>query len=324
MCIPRSSRRCSASGSTGSAASRCWSGATSPRPSPCCRCPGPRRRRRLDHLDRRLALRRQLRRAARRAQRAAQGADARGAARRRQLQHRRPIRRPYRLFGPLLGAALFAWPGGWLVALVDAASFLLAAAVIAGDPRRGGEARARGAAFRSSSPTGVRFLVHDRVLGNLLIGFGAVDARPRLLRVRDLRADRHLRQARDLRSVFVSVQGIGAVAGGLTSVVSYVASARSAPVSSAWSPWRTATSICALAAAWVVVLFGAGVLGVAVPWTFVSLTTLMQRRSPRHLMGRVSSAVDVLLATPQAISLAVGAILVSFSTTGSSSGSSRP
>ena len=36
----------------------------------------------------------------------------------------------YRLFGPLLGAALFAWTGGWVVALVDAASFLVAAAVI--------------------------------------------------------------------------------------------------------------------------------------------------------------------------------------------------
>ena len=37
----------------------------------------------------------------------------------------------FRIFGPLLGAALFAWTGGWLVALLDAASFAVAAAVIA-------------------------------------------------------------------------------------------------------------------------------------------------------------------------------------------------
>ena len=36
----------------------------------------------------------------------------------------------YRLFGPLLGAALFAWLGGWSVALIDAATFLVAAAAI--------------------------------------------------------------------------------------------------------------------------------------------------------------------------------------------------
>ena len=52
-------------------------------------------------------------------------------------------------------------------------------------------------------------------------------------------------------------------------------------------------------------------LGIAIPWTFVAFTTLMQRRSPGHLIGRVSATVDVLLSTPQAISLAVGSLLVS-------------
>ena len=37
----------------------------------------------------------------------------------------------------------------------------------------------------------------------------------------------------------------------------------------------------------------------------------MQRRTPNRLMGRVSAAADVVLGTPQAISIAVGALLVS-------------
>src|SRR3954447_15600638 len=37
----------------------------------------------------------------------------------------------FRLFGPLIGALLFTWLGGWAVALLDAASFVVAAAVIA-------------------------------------------------------------------------------------------------------------------------------------------------------------------------------------------------
>src|SRR6185436_14253968 len=37
----------------------------------------------------------------------------------------------FRLFGPLIGALLFTWLGGWAVAVLDAASFFLAALVIA-------------------------------------------------------------------------------------------------------------------------------------------------------------------------------------------------
>jgi hypothetical protein len=59
------------------------------------------------------------------------------------------------------------------------------------------------------------------------------------------------------------------------------------------------------------VLVGAGICGLGLPWTFVAFTTLMQRRSPGHLIGRVSTAAEVLVSTPQAISLALGSLLVS-------------
>jgi predicted MFS family arabinose efflux permease len=71
------------------------------------------------------------------------------------------------------------------------------------------------------------------------------------------------------------------------------------------------TAVVALAPTMTVVYVGVVFLGVALPWTFVAFTTLMQRRSPGHLIGRVSATVDVLLSTPQAISLAVGSLLVS-------------
>ena len=38
----------------------------------------------------------------------------------------------------------------------------------------------------------------------------------------------------------------------------------------------------------------------------VAFMTLMQRRSPQAIMGRVSTAVEVVMAVPQAISLALG------------------
>jgi MFS family permease len=42
----------------------------------------------------------------------------------------------------------------------------------------------------------------------------------------------------------------------------------------------------------------------------VSLMTLIQRRTPQAIMGRVSTAIEVVFAMPQAISLALGSLLV--------------
>ena len=42
----------------------------------------------------------------------------------------------------------------------------------------------------------------------------------------------------------------------------------------------------------------------------VAFMTLVQRRSPQAIMGRVSTAVEVVMATPQAVSVALGSALV--------------
>src|SRR5262249_21676472 len=41
------------------------------------------------------------------------------------------VKEGYRLFGPLIGAAVFATVGGWLVAVIDATTFLVAGLLIA-------------------------------------------------------------------------------------------------------------------------------------------------------------------------------------------------
>lgn len=57
-------------------------------------------------------------------------------------------------------------------------------------------------------------------------------------------------------------------------------------------------------------LLGAAILGFALPVFIVGLETLLQRRTPHRLMGRVSAAADVVLGTPQAASIALGALLI--------------
>jgi Major Facilitator Superfamily. len=52
------------------------------------------------------------------------------------------------------------------------------------------------------------------------------------------------------------------------------------------------------------------VVGYALPLTFIAFMTMLQRRTPHELMGRASAAVETIMGAPQAISLAVGALLV--------------
>ncbi|MDQ1304337.1 MAG: hypothetical protein QG671_164, partial [Actinomycetota bacterium] len=59
-----------------------------------------------------------------------------------------------------------------------------------------------------------------------------------------------------------------------------------------------------------VVVIGMAVLGFGVPWLVVGLMTLVQRRTPIAVLGRVATAVEMIVGVPQVISIAVGAALV--------------
>jgi predicted MFS family arabinose efflux permease len=111
--------------------------------------------------------------------------------------------------------------------------------------------------------------------------------------------------------VLVTVQGVGAVAGGLTASRLVRRLGEVAATATGLAAMALSTAVVALARDLTVVFAGVVILGIAIPWTFVAFTTLMQRRTPGHLIGRVSATVDVVLSTPQAVSLALGSLLVS-------------
>ena len=48
----------------------------------------------------------------------------------------------------------------------------------------------------------------------------------------------------------------------------------------------------------------------AIPWLVVAVINLTQRLTPNELQGRAYSAVDTLITTPQTISIALGAALI--------------
>src|SRR3954466_1630303 len=125
----------------------------------------------------------------------------------------------FRLFGPLVGALLFTWLGGWAVALLDAASFFAAALVISSLVVAEDRPEAEDAHLWTQLTAGLRHLAGDRVLKHVLAGFAVAilvmgfieSAIYALLDAFDKPAT--------YVSVIVSVQGVGAVAGGLGSSV---------------------------------------------------------------------------------------------------------
>jgi predicted MFS family arabinose efflux permease len=103
--------------------------------------------------------------------------------------------------------------------------------------------------------------------------------------------------------------GIGSVAGGLLT----------AQLLRRIGPGRSVTTGLAVVAAGAlllvtslvpVALVAMVVLGLGVPPVVAGMSTTLQRLTPLHLQGRTFSAVDVLVTTPQSVSIALGAVLI--------------
>ncbi|WP_310963858.1 MFS transporter [Nocardioides terrisoli] len=220
------------------------------------------------------------------------------------------VKEGYRLIGPLIGAGLFGWIGGGAVAVVDAASFLVAAAVIATlrvpeeRPERSTEH------WWAEMTGGVRHLVHEPVLKHVVAAFaitlfvlGYIEAS--IYALLDF-YDKPVTFA----GVIVTMQGIGAIAGGLTTSRWVRRLGEPGTVAVGLALLATSVLAIALTSTLAVVLVAVVLCGYSLPMLFVAFTTLLQRRTPQRLMGRVSAAAETLMGTPQAISLAVGAGLV--------------
>jgi MFS family permease len=216
----------------------------------------------------------------------------------------------FRLFGPLIGALLFSWLGGWAVALMDATSFFVAALVIASLAVREESPDVEETHFWDQMTAGLRHLARERVLKHVLIGFALCilvvgfteSAIYALLDAFDRPAT--------FVSVIVSVQGVGAVAGGLASGPLIKRIGEVAACVAALVLTVVGIVVIAVTHSIVVVCLAAALFGASIPPITIGLMTLVQRRTPQPIMGRVSTAVEIVMATPQAVSLAIGAMLV--------------
>ena len=221
------------------------------------------------------------------------------------------VKEGFRLVGPIIGAGLFAWLGGWAVAVLDAATFVAAAVIIGSmalqDKR---PARSEGNWLTEMSG-GVRHLWSDQILRHTLVGLGLMllvlgFSEASIYAIIDV-----FEKPVEFVSVVVTVQGIGALLGGLTATwwVRRIGEVGAFAVGAL--VLATALGVIAATESLPVLLFDVPLFGYSIPLVIVAFMTLIQRRTPLRLMGRASTAVEVVMGTPQAASLAFGSVLVS-------------
>jgi MFS transporter len=220
------------------------------------------------------------------------------------------VREGLRLIAPLAGAGIYAAAGGGVVAIVDSASFVfvVASLLLMRTPEPRFERVEHN--FVSEALAGAKHIIHTAPLRQIVFSTGAA-----LLVVGFSETiifaviDQGLHRPPSFLGVLSSLQGIGAIAGGLTAArglraLGDVRIAGLGMASFALGDLSFVSSSLPLIAV------GIAVAGFGVSWLIVGLMTAVQVRTPLRLQGRVSSAADVLISTPQTVSIAVGAALI--------------
>jgi MFS family permease len=216
-----------------------------------------------------------------------------------------------RVLSPLAGSGLFVAFGGPSVAIFDAVTFL--AAIVATASLRVAESepdKTHGSFWRDTA-AGFRHIRAVPLLAQLTlvsaIAFGVIGVSETVIYAV---VGEGLHRAPSFMGVVLSVQGGGSIASGLTAAYLMRRAGASKTVGLALGCFALA------AVGWQtgplpLVLAGAVLDGLGVVWLSVGLFTAMQEHTPPRLQGRVNAAATTLIITPQTLSIAAGAALIS-------------
>ncbi len=220
------------------------------------------------------------------------------------------VREGLRLIAPLVGAGIYAAAGGGVVAILDSVSFVfvVAALLLMRKPEPRFERVEH--TFISEALAGARHIVHTIPLRQIIFSTGAALAVVGFSETIIFAViDRGLHRAPSFLGVLSSLQGIGAIAGGLTAAwgLRRIGDLR---VAGLGMVGFSVGELSFVSSSLPLITAGIIVAGFGISWFIVGLMTAIQVRTPLRLQGRVSSAADVLISTPQTVSIAVGAVLV--------------
>jgi MFS family permease len=215
-----------------------------------------------------------------------------------------------RIVTPLLGAGLLAVVGPKPVIVLDAVTFVVAGLAVLALRLREDAPQRRAERWHSELTAGLRYMFHTAEIRRLwisllaaLLVFGFFQT------VQFAVVAQGLHRTPPFVGVLESVTGAGAIVGGVVA----------APILARISEHvlvRLALVVAGLVTPFLMfpwlqaVLVALPVVGACIVWVEVAATTLVQRRTPNELMGRVTAATTTMAMIPQAISIALGASLI--------------
>jgi MFS family permease len=223
----------------------------------------------------------------------------------------RTVKEGMRLVGPLAGAALFTTLGGAAVAAVDAMTFLAAAAAIALLRLREPPPERTSLELRQEMVAGLRHLATEPALRRMMTGAGTAWLFIGLTEsVAFAVVDQGLHRPPEFIGVLASAQGAGCIVAGLCAAWLINRLGELAVTALGMAAFGMACGLL-IASSLPTVFAGRAMGGAGLTLAMVGFETLLQRRTPQALMGRVSTAAETLTSGPQTASIAVGAVLVS-------------
>jgi hypothetical protein len=220
------------------------------------------------------------------------------------------VREGLRLLSPLIGAGLYAAFGAGVVAVADAATFGVFALAIAFVRAPEAKPTREDSIFLTELGAGIRHVFATLPLRQIVLAAGACllvvgFAETLIFAV----VDSGLHRPTSFLGVLESLQGAGAIFGGLTAAVALRRVGDVRLVGIAMLVFAGGDATFALPSL-PLVCTGFFVAGFGAAWLIVGFMTAIQLRTPQQLQGRVASAADTLVSTPQTVSIALGASLI--------------
>ena len=217
-----------------------------------------------------------------------------------------------RLVTPAVGVGLLVWLGGHAVAVMDAATFLIAiACLLAVRIDETAPDRAERHHWSADIAMGARYLIHTPVLRQLTLAFAAVFLVfglqvPLVFQIITVGLHRPV----SWMAVLITAQGVGGIVGGMLAgrVAARIGDGMLVVVS--LSVFGLLCVLCA-STNYLVVLLALAMFGACLAGLFVGVNTIFQKRTPNELMGRVNGVTELALQVPQAAGNVLGAVLIS-------------
>jgi len=215
-----------------------------------------------------------------------------------------------RLISPLLGAGLLAWVGARPVILLDAGTFGVAAVSVLALRLREPRPRRAPVRWRGEFSAGMRHVARTPALRRPLVAcliavtvFGFFETVPFAV------VGQGLHRSPAFLGVLNSLQGAGALVGGALAALVMRRTSERALMAGGLAACAAA-ALLLLTGSLPLVLAGMAAIGLCIVWINVGAVTLIQRRTPGPLIGRVDAALEFAIVVPQAASIALGAALI--------------